>query len=208
MRELIAILRGITPKEACQVVEILINSGINTIEVPLNSPSALKSIELLVKTFNSEIVFGAGTVLNVEQVQNVYDCGGQIIVSPNCNVQVIKKTKLKNLKSIPGVFTASECFAALDNGADALKLFPASLIQPKGFNAIKAVLPKEICCYAVGDINENNLLDWLKVGITGFGIGSAIYKTGDTPDEIRRKSEKFVGSFDQAHLNILNKVTK
>ena len=143
MRELIAILRGITPKEACQVAEVLIKSGITIIEVPLNSSNALKSIELMVRSFDEEIIFGAGTVLSKTQVQDVYDCGGRLVVSPNCNVDVIKETKCKNLISFPGVFTATECFSALENGADGLKFFPSFLIQPKGFQAIKAVLPKK-----------------------------------------------------------------
>ena len=198
MRELIAILRGIRPDEACSIAEVLIESGITIIEVPLNSPSALESIELMVRSFGNDITFGAGTVVNSSQVQEVYNCGGKIIVSPNCNIDVIKETKSKGLLSFPGVFSPSECFSALDNGADGLKFFPAFLIQPAGYRSIRAVLPERIQSYAVGGVDENNFLDWFRVGITGFGIGSSLYKIGDTARKVSEKAKRLVISFDKA----------
>jgi len=198
MRELIAILRGIRPDEACSIAEVLIESGITTIEVPLNSPSALESIELMVRSFGNDITFGAGTVVNSSQVQEVYNCGGKIIVSPNCNIDVIKETKSKGLLSFPGVFSPSECFSALDNGADGLKFFPAFLIQPEGYRSIRAVLPERIQSYAVGGVVENNFLDWFRVGITGFGIGSSLYEIGDTARKVSEKAKRLVISFDKA----------
>ena len=203
MRELIAILRGIRPEEACSIAEVLIERGITIIEVPLNSPSALKSIELMVRSFGSDIIFGAGTVVNPSQVQEVYNCGGKIIVSPNCNPDVIKETKLKGLLSFPGVFTPSECFSALDNGADGLKFFPSFLIQPAGYKSIRAVLPERIRSYAVGGVDENNFLDWFRVGITGFGIGSSLYKVGDTARKVSEKAKRLVISFDKARVSSL-----
>jgi len=203
MRELIAILRGIRPDEACSVAEVLIESGITTIEVPLNSPSALESIELMVRSFGNDITFGAGTVVNSSQVQEVYNCGGKIIVSPNCNIEVIKETKSKGLLSFPGVFSPSECFSALDNGADGLKFFPAFLIQPEGYRSIRAVLPERIQSYAVGGVDENNFVDWFRVGITGFGIGSSLYKIGDTARKVSEKAKRLVISFDKARDSIL-----
>ena len=203
MRELIAILRGIRPDEACSIAEVLIESGITIIEVPLNSPSALKSIELMVRSFGSDIIFGAGTVVNSSQVQEVYNCGGKIIVSPNCNIDVIKETKSKGLLSFPGVFSPSECFSALDNGADGLKFFPAFLIQPAGYRSIRAVLPERIQSYAVGGVDENNFLDWFRVGITGFGIGSSLYKVGDTARKVSEKAKRLVISFDKARVSSL-----
>ena len=203
MRELIAILRGIRPDEACSVAEVLIESGITTIEVPLNSPSALESIELMVRSFGNDITFGAGTVVNSSQVQEVYNCGGKIIVSPNCNIEVIKETKSKGLLSFPGVFSPSECFSALDNGADGLKFFPAFLIQPAGYRSIRAVLPERIQSYAVGGVDENNFVDWFRVGITGFGIGSSLYKIGDTARKVSEKAKRLVISFDKARDSIL-----
>ena len=204
MRELIAILRGIRPDEACSIAEVLIESGITIIEVPLNSPSALKSIELMVRSFGSDIIFGAGTVVNSSQVQEVYNCGGKIIVSPNCNIDVIKETKSKGLLSFPGVFSPSECFSALDNGADGLKFFPSFLIQPAGYRSIRAVLPERIRSYAVGGVDENNFLDWFRVGITGFGIGSSLYKVGDTARKVSQKAKRLVMSFDEAQASSLN----
>jgi 2-dehydro-3-deoxyphosphogalactonate aldolase len=203
MRELIAILRGIRPDEACSIAEVLIESGITIIEVPLNSPSALKSIELMVRSFGSDIIFGAGTVVNSSQVQAVYNCGGKIIVSPNCNIDVIKETKSKGLLSFPGVFSPSECFSALDNGADGLKFFPSFLIQPAGYRSIRAVLPGRIRSYAVGGVDENNFLDWFRVGITGFGIGSSLYKVGDTARKVSEKAKRLVISFDKARVSSL-----
>ena len=203
MRELIAILRGIRPDEACSIAEVLIESGITIIEVPLNSPSALKSIELMVRSVGSDIIFGAGTVVNSSQVQEVYNCGGKIIVSPNCNIDVIKETKSKGLLSFPGVFSPSECFSALDNGADGLKFFPSFLIQPAGYRSIRAVLPERIRSYAVGGVDENNFLDWFRVGITGFGIGSSLYKVGDTARKVSEKAKRLVISFDKARVSSL-----
>ena len=203
MRELIAILRGIRPDEACSIAEVLIESGITIIEVPLNSPSALESIELMVRSFGNDITFGAGTVVNSSQVQEVYNCGGKIIVSPNCNIDVIKETKSKGLLSFPGVFSPSECFSALDNGADGLKFFPAFLIQPEGYRSIRAVLPERIQSYAVGGVVENNFLDWFRVGITGFGIGSSLYEIGDTARKVSEKAKRLVISFDKARDSIL-----
>ncbi len=204
MRELIAILRGIKPQEACHVAEVLIQSGITIIEVPLNSPNALESIELMVKTFDKEIVFGAGTVLNKIQVQDVYDSGGRLVVSPNCNIDVIKETKYKNLISLPGVFTPSDCFFALENGADGLKFFPSSLIQPEGFQAINAVLPTSTRSYAVGGVNNNNFLTWFRAGITGFGVGSSLYHIDDTIEQISMKAKKLVVAFDEARAIVMD----
>ena len=199
MSNLIAILRGIRPDEACGVAEVLIESGISIIEVPLNSPDALKSIELMVNAFGSEITFGAGTVLSTEQVEEVYNSGGQIVVSPNCNIDVIRRTKSKGLQSLPGVFTPSDCFSALDNGADSLKFFPSFLLQPKGYSAMRAVLPKNVGAYAVGGIDASNFFDWLVVGVNGFGVGSSIYKPGETARQVSEKSKKLIRAFDEAN---------
>ena len=157
----------------------------------------------MVRSFGSDIIFGAGTVVNSSQVQEVYNCGGKIIVSPNCNIDVIKETKSKGLLSFPGVFSPSECFSALDNGADGLKFFPSFLIQPAGYRSIRAVLPERIQSYAVGGVDENNFLDWFRVGITGFGIGSSLYKVGDTARKVSEKAKRLVISFDKARVSSL-----
>ena len=195
-RPLIAILRGITPLEAESVSDVLIEAGISIIEVPLNSPQPLETIERMVKFHGVNGVFGAGTVLKEYDVYRVQEVGGQIIVSPNLNTLVIKKTKELNMYSIPGVFTATECFDALDSGADALKFFPASLLKEENFKALNAVLPENTISIAVGGISENTFPSWLKVNINGFGLGSNLYKPGMLVEEIKLKAENIVKFYD------------
>ncbi len=208
MRKIIAILRGITPQEVCTIAEILIQNGINIIEVPLNSPNALQSIESMVNSFGKDGIFGAGTVINKEQVQDVYNCGGRIIVSPNCDVDVIRETKARNLLSYPGVFTVSECFSALNNGADGLKFFPSILLKPEGYQSVKAVLPADCNSYAVGGVDKENFANWFRVGMTGFGVGSSIYKIGDTPQQVFEKTKSLVTAFDAASSHIFDQEIK
>ena len=200
-RPLIAILRGITPLEAESVSEVLIESGINIIEVPLNSPKPFETIARMVEFHGDKGIFGAGTVLTEDEVLKVANVGGKIIVSPNSNPSIIKKTKELNLYSFPGVFTPTECFQALDAGADALKFFPASLLKAKNFKAISSVLPKNIISIAVGGINENKFNKWLEVNITGFGLGSNLYKPGMLVEEVKSKANQIVKSYDLAIHN-------
>ena len=197
-RPLIAILRGITPLEAESVSDVLIEAGIKIIEVPLNSPRPYETIERMAKFHGDNGIFGAGTVLNEDEVSMVADAGGNIIVSPNSNPLIIQKTKELNLLSFPGVFTATECFQALDAGADGLKFFPASLLKPKSFKALSAVLPADIISIAVGGIDEINFSSWLEVKIIGFGLGSNLYKPGMLLDDIQAKAEKIVKAYDNS----------
>ena len=197
-RPLIAILRGITPLEAESVSDVLIESGINIIEVPLNSPNAFETIERMANFHGENGIFGAGTVLKEQQVSSVADAGGKIIVSPNTNPLIIQKSKDMNLLSFPGVFTASECFEALDAGADGLKFFPASLLEPKNFKALSAVLPDNIISIAVGGIDETKFPIWLDVKITGFGLGSNLYKPGMLLGDIKARAEKIVQTYDNS----------
>lgn len=197
-RNLIAILRGVTPQEALPVTECLIEAGITRIEVPLNSPEPLKSIEAMAKTFAGRVEIGAGTVLSPEQVLRVKAVGGTLIVSPDCNPDVILATKAEDMSSFPGVMTPSECFTALRNGADGLKFFPASLIGPDGLKAMLAVLPKGTATYAVGGAGPDNFGSWLAVGTTGFGIGTALYKPGLTVPEIKDRAIRIVEAYDAA----------
>jgi len=198
VRELIAILRGVTPHEVIAIAEELILSGITKIEVPLNSPNAYESIETLANRFSSEVVIGAGTVLKKNEVASVCNAGGKMIVSPNVNVDVIIETKKLNMRSYPGVFTATECFEAIQNGSDGLKLFPAFLIGVDGFKALKAVLPPSLPTYAVGGVDPSNFADWLAFGVTGFGIGSYLYKVGDNVSDVGEKAKKIVSAYDDA----------
>ncbi len=199
-RPLIAILRGLTPQQACAVGTVLIDAGITQIEVPLNSPDPFNSIKQLADRFRDQAIIGAGTVLTTDQVDQLAEAGGEIVVSPNTDPEVIKHSKSKGLLSYPGVFTPSECFAALKAGADGLKLFPAELIGPSGLKAMRAVLPADVPTYAVGGVNADNMRDWLDAGITGFGIGSSLFKPGRTPDEISQIAKALVAQFDEAAL--------
>jgi 2-dehydro-3-deoxyphosphogalactonate aldolase len=198
VREIIAILRGVTPYEVAGIAEELILSGITKIEVPLNSPNAYESIEILATRFSSEAMIGAGTVLAKNEVSLVWNSGGKMIVSPNVNADVIRETKKLNMRSYPGVFTATECFEAVQNGSDGLKLFPAFLMGVDGLKALRAVLPPSLSTYAVGGVDPNNFVDWLASGVTGFGIGSYLYKVGDNASAVREKADEIVSAYDDA----------
>ena len=197
-REIIAILRGVRPDEVEAIGEVLIQSGITTIEVPLNSPDPFDSIARLARAYSDVASIGAGTVLSKEDVTRVADAGGTLIVSPDSVPEVITATKAVNLVSYPGVLTPTECFCALHHGADGLKFFPSNLVGPDGLKAVSAVLPAGTKTYAVGGVGPGNFQSWLDAGVTGFGIGSGIYQAGMTADTVRQNASKIVASYDQA----------
>ncbi len=196
-RPLIAILRGITPEEAIDVGAALLEAGIDRIEVPLNSPEPFASIRAMAKDFGDRALIGAGTVLSERDVEQVADAGGRLVVSPNCDTEVIRKTKTLGLQSFPGVLTPTECFAALGAGADGLKVFPAFLMGTEGLKAIRAVLPAMTGMYMVGGVGPESFADWIRAGANGFGLGSSLFRPGDTAEDVAGKAREIVRAWDE-----------
>lgn len=189
---IIAILRGVQPSEVLGIGASLIKAGVGAIEVPLNSPDPFTSIKRLQEAFSDQALIGAGTVLSTSDVARLADIGARLAVSPNTNPAVISASEEAGLMAIPGVFSPTDAFAAIDAGAKALKLFPAGGLGPSYVRDLKAVLPANIALFAVGGVNPDNITSWLTAGAQGAGIGSAIYKPGDSPDDVAKKAKKFV----------------
>jgi 2-dehydro-3-deoxyphosphogalactonate aldolase len=192
---LIAILRGLTPEEAEPVGAALIEAGFRCLEVPLNSPRPLESIAILRRCFDGVAIVGAGTVLTASAVDEVASVGGEIIISPNSNPAVIGATKARGLISLPAFFTPSEAFAALDAGADGLKLFPAEAAGPSALKAMRAVLPASVPIFPVGGVDAGSMGDYRRAGATGFGIGSSLYAPGRSITEISQRANALVSAW-------------
>ena len=188
---LVAILRGVKPDEIEAIGDALVEGGVRIIEVPLNSPEPLESIKRLSARFDGQALIGAGTVLKVDQVGPIRAAGGRLIVSPSTNPAVIAASVAAGMVSTPGYLTPSEAFAALDAGAHALKLFPAEAVSPSVVRAQRAVLPKDLCLIIVGGIGPNDMTSWFDAGANGFGLGSGIYRPGQSPAETLTKARAF-----------------
>jgi 2-dehydro-3-deoxyphosphogalactonate aldolase len=188
---LVAILRGIRPAEALEVGTVLVETGFRIIEVPLNSPEPYASIMRLSKRFGRDVLVGAGTVTDWEQVPKVSDAGGRIIVMPHADERVVEAAKRRNLFVVPGFATPTEGFRMIQAGADAIKLFPAEANPPRVLKAMRAVLPKEVPILPVGGITPLNMKDYWDAGADGFGLGSALYKPGDKADKVAQASAEF-----------------
>jgi len=194
---LIAILRGVEPDRAIEVADVLVQAGFRIIEVPLNSPQPLLSIERIAGRFSENAVIGAGTVLTSQDVNHVVDSGGQIIVSPNLNPNVGATAIERGVKWCPGVATPSEAFEALELGANLLKFFPAEILSPKAVGAIRAVLPTHAQIAVVGGITPESMIDYVNVGVNGFGLGSALFKPSYDTAEIHQRAVSFVTEFNR-----------
>jgi 2-dehydro-3-deoxyphosphogalactonate aldolase len=193
---LIAIIRGVRPAEAEAIGEALYDAGMRIIEVPLNSPDPLNSIERLAKKFGDAALVGAGTVLDPAAVDRVRNAGGRIIVSPDTNPDVISAAAEAGLVSCPGYFTPSEAFSALRAGAHGLKLFPAEAATPAILKAQKAVLPTDVPVMVVGGVKADAMRPWLDAGASGFGLGGGLYLPGQTPEATLAKARAYVAGVE------------
>lgn len=202
-RDLVAILRGVTPDEVEQIAGALIETGIQAIEVPLNSPDPLSSIDILAKTFGNETLIGGGTMLTVSDVEKVHAVGGRLVVSPNMRTQVVARAAELGMVAMPGVMTPTEAWDALDAGASGLKFFPADILGPAGIASIKVILPKASVIAAVGGISADNLEAYMKAGVRAFGIGSTFYRPGDDAATVRAKALPIIAAYDEARARLL-----
>ena len=195
-RHIIAILRGVQPHEAIAITEALIAAGITRIEVPLNSPDPYDSIARMIAHAGDSATIGAGTVLDTDAVARLAGIGAGMVVSPDTNADVVAATKAHGMASFPGVFTATECFTALRHGADGLKFFPAFKLGLDGFKALWAVLPPTVATYAVGGVGPADFADWRAAGITGFGLGTSLYKPGYDAARVGDLAAEAVAAYD------------
>jgi 2-dehydro-3-deoxyphosphogalactonate aldolase len=194
---LVAVLRGIAPDEVAAVSAALFENGFRILEVPLNSPDPFKSIGMLARELGGRCLTGAGTVLRVEEVMRVAEAGGRLIVMPHGDLAIVREAKRLGLVCLPGVSTLTEAFAALDAGADGLKMFPAELLSPAVLKAWRAVLPKETLVFPVGGIRPDNMAPYWAVGASGFGTGSNLYQPGTPAANVRNVGAEYAAAFSR-----------
>jgi 2-dehydro-3-deoxyphosphogalactonate aldolase len=189
---LVAILRGVKPEEVVAIAQALVREGFSLIEVPLNSPDPMRSIALLREALDETALVGAGTVLTVQALEEVRAAGGRLILAPNCDARVIERARDRGLASMPGVATVTEAFAALEAGADSLKLFPAASLGAATIGAWRAVLPPGVPIFGVGGVDETSFAEFVKQGATGFGLGSSLYRPGDSAEVVAARGRRAV----------------
>jgi 2-dehydro-3-deoxyphosphogalactonate aldolase len=195
---LLAILRGLKPEEALGVGQAIVNAGFHILEVPLNSPDPLRSIQILAEAFPNALV-GAGTVTTAQQVRDIKAAGGQLIISPHLDDNVVCEAVNLGLISLPGVATPSEAFRAVALGAHGLKLFPAEMISPAVVKSMRAVLPTSVRLIPVGGIGIHNMADYRKSGASGFGIGSALFAPGQSAQAVGESAAAFAQAWKASH---------
>ena len=194
---MIAILRGVKPSEVEVICAALEEAGIAIVEVPLNSPEPLKSVETLARSFGDRMLIGAGTLTKVSEVASVASAGGRLIVTPHADVSIVRAAKVADLIAVPGFFNPTEAFALLHAGADGIKLFPADVLGPNMLKAMRAVLPNDAIVIPVGGVGVAQIPAWLNAGAQGFGLGSSLYKPGDSPAAIKMKARALIAAFHQ-----------
>src|SRR5262245_13492283 len=194
---LVAILRGVPPDDVVAIARALVDAGFTVVEVPLNSPRPIESIRLLHDAFGDDVLVGAGTVMTAAQVREVAEAGGRLIVMPHSDAAVIHAAKTGGLVCMPGIATPTEGFAALANGADALKLFPAEMLAPKVLRAFRSVFPPETRFFPVGGITPEAMSEYVAAGAAGFGLGSSLYRPGDRGDEVSAQARAFVSAWER-----------
>jgi len=197
-RPLVAILRGVKPDEALGIVSTLIEADMTAIEIPLNSPEPFRSIEIAAKRAPADVLIGAGTVLSAADVDRLHDAGGRLMVSPNVDVDVLRRAHDYAMVTMPGVFSPTEALLAAREGASGLKFFPASVLGAAGISAIRTVLPPDAMIAAVGGVSDQNFAEYVKAGIRAFGLGSSLYKPGMTAADVAIRARLTIEAYDRA----------
>jgi 2-dehydro-3-deoxyphosphogalactonate aldolase len=197
-RPLVAILRGVKPEETEAIVGVLIEAGMTAIEIPLNSPDPFRSIAMAVKQAPAGVLIGAGTVLTAADVDRLDEVGGKLMVSPNVDTEVLSRAHQHGMVTMPGVFSPTEALLAARAGASSLKFFPASVLGASGIAAIRAVLPAGVMIAAVGGVSDQNFAEYIKGGVTAFGLGSSLYKPGMTAADVAARARVTIAAYDRA----------
>ncbi|ULK95725.1 2-dehydro-3-deoxy-6-phosphogalactonate aldolase [Bradyrhizobium sp. I71] len=197
-RPLVAILRGVKPEETEAIVGVLIEAGMTAIEIPLNSPDPFRSIAMAVKQAPAGVLIGAGTVLTAADVDRLDEVGGKLMVSPNVDAEVLARAHQHGMVTMPGVFSPTEALLAARAGASSLKFFPASVLGASGIAAIRAVLPAGVMIAAVGGVSDQNFAEYIKGGVTAFGLGSSLYKPGMTAADVAARARVTIAAYDRA----------